>query len=131
MSTCYPNLPRFTLVDLGSDYMTYLQEIDTQNQSRHYCGEALLEYPSFAEFVEFCRDASFDNGPKPSALMDGIVSLDLPEDDDDFIPMAAVFTLPAFDDLLCDYDHGGSSAPTEAPWDTPFGSFVFASSSKH
>lgn len=129
--TNHSHLPRLPLVDLGADYLSYLEQIDVENQSRHYCGEPLLEYPTFEEFVLDCRDASFAVEPKVCAHVydfTGFTRLHEPEVWDD-ADLNWLLPLPVAGILR---DEGESArASANASWVTDLGSFTFTSTMKH
>ena len=47
-------------LDLSSHYLSYLDAIDTENQSRHLQGEPLMTYPTFEDFLDLCVEEALD-----------------------------------------------------------------------
>lgn len=131
--TNHSHLPRLPLVDLGSNYLSHLEQIDVENQSRHYCGEPLLEYPTFEEFVSDCRDASFAAEPKVCAHVydfTGFTRIHEPEVWDQ-TDLNWLLPLPVGGMVDDDGVIARVGAAADASWVTDLGSFAFTSTMKH
>ena len=127
------HLPHLPVVDLGGSYLSHLEQIDVENQSRHYCGEPLLEYPTFEEFVSDCRDASFAAEPKVCAhVHDHMGFTKVPElDHDEETEIKWLLPVPHLGAAIEDEECMRLSEPDDTLWVSEFGTFAFRSTAQH
>ncbi len=131
--TNYHSLPRRPFADVSNNYLSYLEGIDQENKERHIHGEPLVDYLSFDEFLDLCREQSF-----------GPVSMEIAEEEEmhgeeclldaellDEADPSVIVAMPAFA-LMCDDEENlDTGVPEGSIWVTSHGSFGFVSSLKH
>lgn len=132
MTTCN-SLSRRLLTDLSSNYLSFLEEIDEENQERHLHGEPLAPYPSFDEFLDLCREESFDPEAEANAYVHEFDTLHRVLDAEFFdeADLNWIVAMPAFGIACDDEENADPGMSEESVWVTSHGSFAFVSSSKH
>jgi len=115
---------------LSSHYLSYLDAIDAENQSRHLQGEPLMAYPTFEDFLDLCVEEALDAEPRESKVALDASYQVLDTDQSEEVGLSWFLPLPDFGMASEDEQNVGDLLDSD-PWDTPNGSFMFTSSSKH
>ncbi|WP_313291733.1 hypothetical protein [Rhizobium rhizoryzae] len=117
-------------LDLSSHYLSYLDAIDAENQSRHLQGEPLMTYPTFEDFLDLCVEEALEAEPRGSKVVLDSSYQVLDTDRSEEIGLSWFLSLPGFGIASEDEQDVGDLLDSD-PWDTSYGSFMFTSSSKH
>jgi hypothetical protein len=117
-------------LDLSSHYLSYLDAIDAENQSRHLQGEPLMTYPTFEDFLDLCVEEALEAEPRGSKVVLDSSYQVLDTDPSEEIGLSWFLSLPGFGIASEDEQDVGDLLDSD-PWDTSYGSFMFTSSSKH
>jgi hypothetical protein len=117
-------------LDLSSHYLSYLDAIDAENQSRHLQGEPLMTYPTFEDFLDLCVEEALEAEPRGSKVVLDASYQVLDTDPSEEIGLSWFLSLPGFGIASEDEQDVGDLLDSD-PWDTSYGSFMFTTSSKH
>ncbi|QDG93272.1 hypothetical protein NIBR502774_12610 [Rhizobium sp. NIBRBAC000502774] len=124
------NLRPLRPLDLSSHYLSYLDAIDAENQSRHLHGEPLMTYPTFEDFLDLCVEEALEAEPRESKVVLDSTYRVLDTDASEEIGLAWYLPLPEFGTASEDEEDAVVMLES-SQWETDYGSFVFTNSSKH
>lgn len=116
--------------DLVSNYLSHLDAIDAENQSRHLRGEPLMDFPTFDDFIDLCveevREAESRMGAVALATTYQVLETETSEE----IDLSWYLSLPQFGTASED-EEDAAAVLESSQWETDYGSFLFTSPSKH
>lgn len=117
-------------LDFAGNYLSYLDAIDIENQSRHLYGEPLMAYPTYEDFLDLCVEEALASEPRVPAVLHDTMHHVLEADASEEIGLSWYLPLPEFG--IASEDEQDTAGFYEVdPWETAYGSFAFVSSSKH